>query len=77
MVCTPRNSPAGVAARKYVLEELARVNFVMLKTDKIDIYGRYVAHVFYEPGEADKEQVFTAGRYLNQRLLDRGLARLL
>jgi endonuclease YncB( thermonuclease family) len=68
------DTPAGAAARDFVQDELARVEFVMLKTDKIDLYGRYVAHVFYEPEEHNEAQVFATGRYLNQRLVDQGLA---
>jgi len=46
----------------------------MIKTDKIDLYGRYVAHVFYLPDEIDRLSVFLQGRYLNQELVDQGLA---
>ncbi len=42
--------------------------------NKIDIYGRYIGHVFYSITERDKSKIFTKGRYLNQELLDKGLA---
>jgi endonuclease YncB( thermonuclease family) len=44
---------------------------------KIDLYGRYVAHVFYQPGESDKRLVALQGRYLNQELVNRGMAKVL
>lgn len=69
--------PGGKEAQAFVRDALAAVDFVVIKTTKIDIYGRYVAHVFYGPGEADKTAVFTRGRYLNQELVDQGLARAL
>jgi endonuclease YncB( thermonuclease family) len=74
--CPPIDTAKGYEAFEYVRDELARAPFVMVKTHQIDIYGRYVAHLFYSFSEKDKAKVFTEGRYLNQELLDRGLAKL-
>jgi len=71
------DEPLGKKAAKYVRDQLAKVDFVVVKTSKIDIYGRYVGHVFYSFNEKDKNMVFTKGRYLNQELVDQGLARIL
>ncbi|MFP4473408.1 MAG: DUF1016 N-terminal domain-containing protein [Candidatus Omnitrophota bacterium] len=68
------DEPGGTRAAAFVEEQLAPCAFVMIKTNKIDIYGRYVAHVFYRKGETDKDAVFEKGNYLNQELVDRGLA---
>jgi len=70
-----RGTPAGDRARDFAQRELASVDYVMLHTDKIDLYGRYVAHVFYAPGENDKRRIVEKGDYLNQRLVDEGLAK--
>ena len=70
------NTPKGQEACKYTREQLAKTDFVMVKTNKIDIYGRYIGDVFYALGERSKEKVFEKGRYLNQELLDKGLAKL-
>jgi len=67
----------GKAAYQLVVDELALVDFVIVKTVKLDLYGRFVAHLFYEPAATDKHQVFAKGRYLNQRLVDEGLAEVL
>jgi len=67
--------PQGQKARRYVLEALASVEFVMVKTHKIDIYGRYVGHVFYSTETDDKDRIFREGRYLNGDLVAFGLAR--
>jgi endonuclease YncB( thermonuclease family) len=67
----------GDRARELLQHELARVDFVILKTDKIDLYGRYVAHVFYAPGQKDKQRIFAEGEYLNQWLVDEGVAKAL
>jgi endonuclease YncB( thermonuclease family) len=72
-----RGTPAGDRARDFVQRELASVDYVMLNTDKIDLYGRYVAHVFYAPGETDKRRIVEKGEYLNQRLVDEELAKAL
>ncbi len=68
------DEPKGEAARQFVARKMEAVDFVMIKTNKIDIYGRYVAHVFYLPGETDKDTVFEKGHYLNQDLLNADLA---
>ena len=71
----PIDEAKGYEAFEYVRDQLAQVPFIMVKTNKIDIYGRYVGHVFYSFQEKDMVKIFTEGRYLNQELLDRGLAR--
>jgi endonuclease YncB( thermonuclease family) len=68
------DQPGGRAAYKFVLDTLAEVEFVMVKTNKIDIYGRYVGHVFYSTTLSGRDEVFTSGKYLNQELLNKNLA---
>ena len=70
----PIDTPKGRQAYEYVRDQMARTPFVMVKTNKIDIYGRYVGHVFYSFTDRDKDKIFREGRYLNQELLDKGLA---
>lgn len=74
-VNTPeRGMPGADEATSFVQRALSDVDFIMIKTNAIDIYGRYVAHVFYLPGSTDKVKVFTEGRYLNAELLQAGHA---
>ncbi len=73
----PLAEPEGAEAHQAVLDQLATVQFVVIWTVKIDLYGRYVAHVFYQPGETDKRLVALSGKYLNQELVDQGVARVL
>jgi len=75
--CEPIDTPKGKEATRYVRDQLAKVDFVMLKTNKIDIYGRYVGDVFYSFTERSKDTIFMNGRYLNQELVDKGFARVL
>ena len=61
------STQAGKKAKAFVERELSHVPHVILASSRSDKYGRYLADVFYEkePG-----QEF----YLNQILLDQGLA---
>ena len=65
----------GRKAFEYVRDQLARTSSVIVKTNKIDIYGRYIGDVFYDYGEKHSETVFQKGRHLNQELVSRGLAK--
>ncbi|MCK5180783.1 MAG: thermonuclease family protein [Candidatus Omnitrophica bacterium] len=71
------DDPKGREAYRSVLNQLAKVDFVMVKTNKIDVYGRYVGDVFYSTKAQSKEKIFSDGFYLNQDLVGRGLARIL
>ncbi|MBK9057998.1 MAG: thermonuclease family protein [Elusimicrobia bacterium] len=66
----------GPEAQEYVLSKLAKAKRVVIRTGKVDAHGRYVAHVFYtlDP-EMAREKVFEEGNWLNQELINRGLAR--
>ena len=44
------------------------------KTYSRDIYLRYLADVFYLPNNEDVNAVLKKGKYLNQKLIDDGLA---
>jgi len=71
------DTPEGEAATLFVLSQLAKVAFVMIKTNKIDVYGRYVGHIFYSLKSMSKEDIFLKGRYLNQDLVDKGLVEIM
>ncbi|MBU6141227.1 MAG: thermonuclease family protein [Proteobacteria bacterium] len=64
---TKEGKRATVALKKILKD----VDFLIVKTNKTDIYGRYIADVFF--GEGTAEKVAESGEYLNQTLLDRGL----
>jgi len=75
--CPEIDTKLGYEAFEYVRDQLAKAPFVVIKTNKIDIYGRYVAHVFYDFSEKKIEKVFQEGKYLNQELLSRHFAKLM
>jgi micrococcal nuclease len=73
----PLNEDGGKEAFEYVREQMSKAKTIVVRTGKEDRHGRYVMHVFYSLEEdANKERVFQTGRWLNQELLDRGLARI-
>lgn len=65
----------ATAGLKKILKD---VKFLIVKTNKTDIYGRYVADVFFdETGvEQNPQKVAAEGKYLNQLLLDLGLVEI-
>ncbi|MFC1594233.1 DUF1016 N-terminal domain-containing protein [Candidatus Omnitrophota bacterium] len=66
----------GKKGKEFVQAALKDVEFVIVKTYKPDKYDRYLADVFYLIGETDPQKVAAEGAFLNQELLDQGLARI-
>lgn len=61
----------------YVRDQMAKAKKLVIRTSKEDVHGRFVGHVFYSlDGRMDWGRVYREGRWLNQELLDRGLARV-
>ena len=53
--------------------------FLVIKTIKIDIFGRYVADIYFDKNKRkklDPQEVANKGGYLNQLLIDKGSAEL-
>lgn len=65
----------GKAASDFVKRTLARVPFVVVKLSGRDKFDRYLTDLFYLEGTEDREKVLREGKFLNQELLDLGLAR--
>jgi len=64
-------------AKVYVQDKLKDIPFVVIKTYKTDMYGRFVADVFYHPTLTKREDVATKGIFLNDEILKAGLADLM
>mgnify|MGYP000188654766 FL=1 len=73
-------SAAGRASHRYLRDLCARIEEVAVKTNRVDIYGRFLADVFYLEGAKKRGttqgDIFRDGIYLNQRLVDEGVARV-
>ncbi len=65
----------GLEAKKFVEAHLKEVSFIIVKTHKSDKYERYLADIFYLKDEAEPQKVLEEGNFLNQELLDLGLAK--
>lgn len=66
--------PGGLRVRDHVRRALAHSPFVIVRTHKRDSFGRRLADIYYLPKEPDPHRVAADGKYLNQELLDHGLA---
>lgn len=66
---------AGKKSSDALKKILKNVKFLIVKTNKTDIYGRYLADVFFDESgkEKDLQKVAERGTYLSQLLLDRKL----
>ncbi len=63
---------AGKRAKAFVENELKKCAFVIINSYWEDAYGRYLADLFFQPGESDPHVVAATGMHLNQLLLDEG-----
>jgi len=72
----PLETAKGHEAFEFVRDRMARAKAVVVRTNKIDIYGRYVGDLFYTLEKRSFVKVFEEGNYLNQELLDEGLAKV-
>jgi endonuclease YncB( thermonuclease family) len=71
------STSAGKKATKALEDILKDVPFLIIKTNKTDIYGRYIADVFLaEKSETNPQKTADSGIYLNQILLEQGLVDL-
>lgn len=69
-----RDAKRAERAKAFVAARVLELPFVVIKTYKTDIYGRYVADVFYHASFADKHEVAQKGVFLNEELVREGLA---
>ncbi len=74
--CPELGTQPGERAKAFVEEELKGCPFVVIKTYKTDKYDRYLVDVFYKPNEDNPAVVAMEGAYLNQALIERGLAKV-
>ena len=65
----------GRRAKSYVEKKVRENPEVVIKTYKSDKYDRYLTDIFYLSGETDSYRLAREGVFLNQELLDKGLAR--
>ena len=64
----------GKGAKEFMESRLKRCKFIAVKTYWRDKFTRYLADIFYIQRENDFHKVVRDGRFMNQVLLDEGLA---
>ncbi len=69
-------TPRGIKAKEIVENKLKDCRNIVIKSYGNDLHGRTVADVFYDPNSDDLQNIAKTGKYLNQELLDEGLANL-
>ncbi len=67
-------STQGQQAKEYIEARLNQCKFIAVKTYWRDKFSRYLADLFYIKRETDIYKVAEGGEFLNQELLDKGLA---
>lgn len=65
---------AGQVSKEYVSNCLKDSKFIAIKTYWRDKFDRYLVDIFYDAKEADLDKLIAHGTFLNQELLDKGLA---
>jgi endonuclease YncB( thermonuclease family) len=69
-------TPEGDKVRQYVRRALKTCPRIVVQTHKYDKYARYLSDIFYLPGSKNADRICSQGQFLNQELLDKGLAKL-
>ncbi len=67
--------PSPDAARQFVIDKLKDVKFILIKTRKSDLYGRYLGDVYYHPTLTTPAEIIKNGFHLNRQLIEAGLAK--
>ena len=72
---------AGKKSYQYLRDLCARIELVAIKTNKVDIYGRFLGDIFYLEGPlkqgVTQGDIFTSGIYLNQKIVQEGFAQMM
>ena len=66
----------GVDAKRFVESRLKDCKFLIIKTHGSDKYDRYLVDVFYLNDEDNEDKVLREGNFLNNEILEEGLALL-
>ncbi|MEW5894933.1 MAG: hypothetical protein AB1650_04135 [Candidatus Omnitrophota bacterium] len=64
----------GAAAKAFLNKKFRECPSIVIRTFKEGMYGRWLADVFLMKGESDPRVIAKEGEYLNQVMLDKGLA---
>ena len=71
------DTPDGRSARDFLFARLQPGITIAVQTQRTDLHGRYVTHLFYSSLELTTAECFTQGTYLNDELLQEGHAEVM
>ncbi len=69
-----KTTALGQKARQFVKDRLNSSPCLIVRTFKQEKYGRFLADIFYKKGCDNPDEVAAQGVFLNQELIDEGLA---
>jgi len=64
------HSKRSRTARDFVFNRLGSAKTIVVQTKRTDIYGRYVAHLFYSHQAMTISECFAQGMHLNAELVE-------
>lgn len=70
----PLTEAKGIEAYRFVESQLKGLPFIIIKSHGRDKYDRYLVDIYYSKDTDDPYKIMQSGRFLNQILLDKGLA---
>lgn len=71
--CSPVDTKKGQEAKAFIEKELTNANLI-LECRKKELYGRYLAYIYYSHDHDDFEGIIRHGKMINEELLKKGLA---
>jgi endonuclease YncB( thermonuclease family) len=75
--CAEMKTLEGKKAFRFVRDKIVDLDFVVIKTNKVDIFGRYVGDIFYDPTSSlNLDEIFLKGVHLNEEIVGKGFARV-
>lgn len=72
---SPLTTKKGALAKQFLTEQVLAHPYMVVKTNRIDIYGRYIAHIFVSARKTSIRTCFEKGLYLNDLLIEKKHAR--
>ncbi len=76
--CPEINTKEGKKSKNFLQETLIPQAKIIIQTKKTDIYGRYIADIFYDPtNQKTNPQIFQTGTYLNEEILQKGMGTMI
>jgi micrococcal nuclease len=74
--CPELTQGKGKEAKRFLKDYLQKCPLIILRSTKDEMYGRWLADIFAIEGCSDPFRIASEGVYLNQLLIDKGLADL-